>query len=287
MKFLILLLLVASAGSAELAVKPVSANPLAGDWRFIEMRRLPATEARQGVANDREHLYVISNHALGKYRKDTGERVGAWSCPVGAPLIHLNAGIVHEGVLYCAHSNFPGVPMISSVEQWDTATMQHRATHSFGRTDGSLTWIDRTPRGWIACFVHYGREGGELGRGPAWTRLVEFDREWKQLGGWVFPPALIAQLGVHGFSVSGGALGPGGYLYVTGHDDRALFVLAFPEAGSVLKWVATIPISAPGQGFSWDQHTPNVIYTLSKQASEVIVGQVMNSKLPSEVPLQR
>ena len=64
-------------------------------------------------------------------------------------------------------------------------------------------------------------------------------------------------------------------------------VLAFPEAGSVLKWVATIPISAPGQEFSWDQHTPNVIYTLSKQASEVIVGQVMNSKLPSEVPLQR
>ncbi len=282
MKSLLFLLLATSVCAAATATSTVRLTPSAGDWSYVEIRRIPAPEARQGVAADHEHLYVISNHALGKYRKATGERVGSWECPVGEPLTHLNAGIVHEGVLYCAHSNFPGVPMTSSVEKWDTTTLKHIGTHSFGRTDGSLTWIERYKGGWIACFVHYGRQGGEPGRGSEWTRLVQFDAEWKQIGGWIFPADLMAKLGEHGFSVSGGAFGPEGYLYVTGHDDRVLFVLALPEAGSALKWIATIPISAQGQAFSWDPHEPGLLYTLSKQAREIIVGRVTNAKASIE-----
>lgn len=282
MKSLLFLLLATSVCAADSATPTVRLTPSAGDWSYVEIRRMPAPEARQGVATDREHLYVISNHALGKYRKATGERVGNWECPMGEPLTHLNAGIVHLGVLYCAHSNFPGVPMTSSVEKWDTTTLKHIGTHNFGRTDGSLTWIERYKDGWIACFVHYGRQGGEPGRGPAWTRLVEFDGEWKKIGGWVFPADLMAKLGEHGFSVSGGAFGPGGHLYVSGHDERALFVLALPEAGSALKWIATIPISAQGQAFSWDPHEPGLLYTLSKQAREIIVGRVTNAKASTE-----
>ena len=282
LKILLFLPVVAPVYAEDPAASSVRPAPPAGDWRYAEIRRIPALEARQGVVADGDFLYVISNHALGKYQKDTGVRVAGWECPVGEPLTHLNAGIVHRGILYCAHSNFPGVPMTSSVEKWDTATLKHIGTHSFGRTDGSLTWIERYKDGWIACFVHYGREGGEPGRGPEWTRLVEFDGEWKQIGGWVFPADLMARLGERGFSVSGGAFGPGGHLYVSGHDDRALFVLALPEAGSALKWIATIPISVQGQAFSWDPHEPGLLYTLSKQAREIIVGRVTNAKVSTE-----
>ncbi len=274
LKSLVFLLLVAPVCAADPATPSVRPAPSAGDWRYVEIRRIPAPEARQGVAVDQEHLYVISNHALGKYRKDTGVRVAGWECLEGEPLTHLNAGIVHEGRLYCAHSNYPGVPMFSSIEIWDTATMQHVGSHSFGRTDGSLTWIDRRNGRWIACFVHYGNKGGEPGRGPEWTCLVEFDNEWRPTGGWVLPSNLVTKLGVRGYSCSGGAFGPGGYLFVTGHDEPELYVLAWPEAGPVLHWVATIPISAQGQAFGWDPREPNLLYTLSKAGREVLAGRV-------------
>lgn len=273
-KFLLFVLLAVPLCAADLAESSVQSVPSAGDWAYADIRRISASEARQGVAADGEFLYVISNHALGKYRKDTGVRVAAWECPPGSPLTHLNAGIVHEGRLYCAHSDYPGVPNLSSVEIWDTATLRHIGTHSFGRADGSFTWLDRRNGRWIACFVHYGGKGGEPGRGPEWTRLVEFDDEWRQTGGWAFPGDLMQKLGTRGYSVSGGAYGPGGFLFVTGHDDTALYVLAMPKAGPTLKWVATIPVSAQGQAFSWDPHEPGLLYMLSKAGREILVGRV-------------
>jgi hypothetical protein len=250
------------------------AAPETGGWRFDELRRIPAVEARQGVAAGEEFVYAINNHALGQYRKTTGERVRGWECPEGAPLIHLNAGIVHAGQLYCAHSNFPAVPMHSSVEIWDAGTLQHVCTHSFGRTDGSLTWLERRNGRWLACFVHYGEKGGEPGRGPEWTRLVEFDDDWRETGGWVLPADLVAKLGMRGYSCSGGALGPEGRLYVTGHDEPELYVLEFPSAGPELKWVATIPVPAEGQAFGWDPVERSVIYLLARKTREIIVGRV-------------
>ena len=250
----------------------VAAEP---GWRFEELRRIPVAEARQGAAADAAHLYAIDNHAIGKYRKDTGERVGGWACAEGRPLIHLNAGVVQAGRLYAAHSNYPGVPMFSSVEVWDPATLTPTGSHSLGRTDGSLTWLDRRNGRWIACFVHYGKKGGEPGRGPEWTRLVEFDDEWRSTGGWVLPAALVAKLGARGYSCAGGAMGPGGYLYVTGHDDPELYVLAFPSQGAELQWIATVPEPAEGQGFCWDPVEPDVIYLLSRKGREIIAGRIV------------
>jgi len=254
-----------------------AATPGPNGWRFEELRRIPAPEARQGVAADAEFLYAINNHALGQYRKSTGERVAGWECPEGEPLTHLNAGIVHAGRLYCAHSNYPGVPMTSSVEIWDAATLRHIGNHSFGRTDGSLTWLDRRDGRWIACFVHYGKKGGEPGRGPEWTRLVEFDDEWRETGGWTLPGGLVARLAIRGYSCSGGALGPGGYLFVTGHDEPELYVLQFPVAGPALKWVATIPVPAEGQAFGWDPGEPAVIYLIDRKTREIVAGRVFLS----------
>ncbi|MDZ4803150.1 MAG: hypothetical protein SGI92_33745 [Bryobacteraceae bacterium] len=265
------------ASSAALAAEPTAmiVTPASTPgWRFEELRRIPAAEARQGVAADESTLIAINNHALGQYRKDTGVRTAGWECPAGDPLTHLNAGIVHMGKLYCAHSNYPGVPNLSSVEIWDAKTLQHVGSHSFGRADGSFTWIERRHNRWLACFVHYGKKGGEPGRGPEWTRLVEFDDEWRETGGWALPADLIVQLGARGYSCSGGAIGPGEYLYVTGHDDPQLYVLAFPTAGPTLRWVATIPIPAHGQAFAWDPQNRGLIYLLARETLEIIVGRI-------------
>lgn len=270
------LLLLALAGGATWLVggEPVPNLPPTPGWSYTELRRLPAAEARQGVAADDEYFYAINNFAIGKYRKSTGERVAGWSCLEGQPLTHINAGIIFQGKLYGSHSNYPGVPMLSSVEIWDTKTMQHVGTHSFGRADGSLTWIDRRNGRWIACFVHYGKKSGEPGRGPEWTRIVEFDDEWRQTGGWALPAGLLAHIAGSGYSCSGGAFGPGGFLYVTGHDNTELYVLQFPEAGPVLAWIATFPVVARGQAFGWDPVDKNVIHMLSRNSTEIVSGRV-------------
>jgi hypothetical protein len=253
------------------ASKPPAMTP---GWRFEEIRRIPAPEAGQGVVADADHVYAINNHTIAKYVQAGGPRKALWEGGADGPIIHLNAGIVRDGKLYCAHSNFPGVPMLSSVEIFDPATMKHIGSHSFGRTDGSLTWLDRREGKWVACFVHYGRRGGEPNRGPEWTRIVEFDDDWRPTGGWAFPPELMARLAERGYSASGGAFGPGGYLYVMGHDFPELYVLEFPKSGSVLKWIATVAVPAEGQSFGWDPRQPDVLHLASRPRKEIVSGRL-------------
>ena len=243
-------------------------------WGYTELRRFNAPEARQGVAVERDFFYVIGNHELGRYRKDTGERVASWAGPDGGEIIHLNAGIIFDGKLYGVHSNYPGVPMLSSLEIFDPATLKHIGTHSFGRMDGSFTWLDRRNGKWIACFVHYGNRGAEPNRDSAWTQIIEFDDEWRRLSAWALSPALIERFGGRGYSASGGAFGPGGFLYVTGHDNTEMYVIDFPSAGSVMKWIATFPIPAEGQAFAFDPTQPDILYSILKRTKEVIVGRV-------------
>lgn len=265
-------------GIALLLHLPISMALTAGEpqsWRFEELGRFTAAEARQGVAADAGHLYAIGNHALAKYRKDTRERVLGWECTEGEPFVHLNAGVVWNGELYCAHSNYPDVPHRSSVEVWDTATLRHARSIDLGETDGSLTWVDRLGNGWIACFAHYGGRGGVPGRGPEATRLVEFDDGWRERGKWTLPADLMARIGGRGYSLSGGAIGPDGRLYVTGHDEPELYVLRFVAEPRTLEWIATVPVPAEGQAFAWDPTESGVIYLILKRTREVISGRVI------------
>lgn len=241
-------------------------------WKHEELKRFSAAEANQGVALDGEFFYAITNKAIGKYRKDAGEKVASWSAAKDEPFIHLNAGLVHAGKLYCAHSNFPRKPMVSSVEMWDVATLKHIGRHDFGRYIGSLTWLDRKDGHWIACFVHYRKNGGEPGRGPEETRIVQFDNSWKELAKWSLPEALIKKFG--DYSSSGGGFGPEGKLFITGHDAKELYVLNFPKSGSVMEWTGTVAISAEGQAFNWDKKDAGVLYSISRKTKEVIVGKV-------------
>lgn len=261
------------------AASVITAAPVE-TWIFAEIRRMPAAEARQGVAVDAGHFYAINNHAIGKYRRDTGERVGAWVCEEGDPLIHLNAGIIVDGLLYCAHSNYPGVPNRSSVEVWDPATLRHARSVDLGETDGSLTWVDRRGDGWIACFTHYGKKGGMPGRRPEDTWLAEYDIGWRQRGRWEFPDELLTHLGGRGYSISGGAIGPGELLYVTGHDEPELYVLRFPGEHRRLEWIATVSVPAEGQAFSFDPAEPGVVHVILKRTREIISGRVTAPAAP-------
>ena len=88
-------------------------------------------EANQGVATERDFFYAIADHDIGKYSKQTGKRVAQWH---GEPpaFIHINSCSAVGTELVCAMSNFPGVPMISSVERFDRATLRHTGTHALG-----------------------------------------------------------------------------------------------------------------------------------------------------------
>lgn len=239
----------------------------AASWRHEELRRFPADEANQGVAVDAGFFYAIDNHAIGKYRKDTGARVAGWEGGKGGPIKHLNAGVVLDGKLYCAHSNFPDLPEQSSVEIWDAGTMQHVGEQRFANPPGSLTWVDRRDGAWFACFAHYQKTSD-----PARTRVVKFDAEWEPLTGWTFPSELIQRFA--GNSSSGGAFGPGGHLFVTGHDARELYVLEMSNLHTELQWRATIPISAAGQAFAWDPASLGVLYSIERKTREVIVSRI-------------
>ncbi len=81
----------------------------ADEWRHEELRRFPAAEAVQGVAVDETCFYAIANRAIGKYRKDTGERVARWEDAPDGRLRHLNAGIVHRGKAPLRPFEFPEV----------------------------------------------------------------------------------------------------------------------------------------------------------------------------------
>lgn len=248
----------------------------AQDGGFVLEARVAAPEAHQAVAADADHLYAIANRVIGKYDKDTGERVDRWEGAEDGPIIHLNSGVVLDDTLYGAHSNYPDVPMASSIEMWDVTTMEHVGSHSLGIYEGSATWIDRHEGDWWVAFAHYGPRvdgegpaGGTPGKGPEWTSLVRFGPDWQRRAAWTFPDAVIDRM--RPYSTSGGAWGPDGRLYVTGHDRTEVYVLTLPPAGSTLRLEATLPFPGAGQGIAWDPAAPGVLYGIRRDADEIVV----------------
>ncbi len=240
--------------------------------RFVEMRRFAAPEARQGVAVDDRHFYAVANHEIGKYDRRTGARVGGWKGAPDGPTIHLNSCLVHEGRLVCAHSNHPGIPMLSSVEVWDTETMEHVESRSLGITDGSLTWALPRAGEWWLHFAHYGNYSGVPGKGPEWSTLVRYDSSWTRRAAYAYPVRLLQRLTPN--SSSGGNWGPDGRLYVTGHDEPEIYVLRLPEMGSVLEWVETIPAPMAGQAWVFDPGNPREVWGILRGSGEVVVGRL-------------
>lgn len=243
--------------------------------QFREVARYEAQEAVQGVAVDDRYFYAIANRAIGKYDKATGKRVGGWTQPTGGPLIHLDSGAIIDHLLYCAHSNYPGDPMTSSVEIWSTTLLEHAGTHSFGIEWGSLTWLDRFAGYWWGVFANYNQVMGHSHRayGNSYrTSLVKFGDSWRRLESWVFPDTVVRR--VLPMSISGGSWGPDSLLYCTGHDRKEVYILKPPDAGSILQLIERVPLPAPGQGIAWDRSTQGVLYGIDRSRRQVIVMEM-------------
>jgi hypothetical protein len=239
--------------------------------RFREVSRFEAPEARQGVAVDAAHVYVVADTQVAKYDKKTHELIARAGGPPGGTLVHLDSGVVVGDKLYCAHSNYPQLPMTSSIEIWDTATMKHAGSHSFGIQSGSLTWIDRHDGAWWAVFANYSRVFGPSQQAYGntyWTTMVKLDDSWRGLAGWVFPPEVLRR--AEPMSVSGGSWGPDGLLYCTGHDAAETYVLRLPAAGSVLELAEIVPFPGHGQGIAWDRAAPGALYGIIKELRVVV-----------------
>lgn len=239
-----------------------------------EIAKWRVLEANQAAAVDAEHFYGIGNHALVKHRKDSGERVAEWFGPRGGSIIHFNSGYVDGERLVLAHSNFPQLPMASSLEIYDTRTLQPLATHSFGIRLGSLTWAVRHRDSWWACFANYNDSGTTPGFDQRWTYFGQFDDTWHMLQSWLFPPEVIATWGES--SCSGGDWGDDGLLYVTGHDAPELYALRLPRQGVTLELVTTISVPFDGQGWAWDKSMSGerVIYGISRARQQVIAARI-------------
>jgi hypothetical protein len=215
-----------------------------------------ASNARQAIAVDARHFYVVNNYAIVKHDKATGKIVARWSGPAeGDPLIHLDSLVELDGRLYAAHSNYPVTPMTSSVEIWDAETMQHTGSHSFGIYRGSFTWLDRHGGYWWGAFANYDKvqpgEAGAYGQTNN-TQVVKFDDDFRVLQAWTLPLAILDRM--RPMSNSGGSWGPDGMLYLTGHDRGEIYVMQVPAAGSTLDWVATVTVPVvEGQGIAWDR----------------------------------
>lgn len=245
----------------------------------IEVMRYKAPDARQGIAVDKEYFYAISNTRIVKRRKDNGEMVIAWE---DERLHHLNAGVVRKGKLYCAHSNYPQIPMHSSIEIFDTKTLEHIESHSFGIEYGSCTWILFRDNAYYVMFVHYdGDNNRQKNRDVSWSQLVKFDKNWRRVNGWVLPEKLVQR--VTPYSISGGAFTKKGKLVCTHHHFKELYVLALPEMGSELVWEQTIPSAIRGQGIAFDPHEQDILWGIDKSTREVIKTQLHlhNSSVPT------
>ncbi|TDE13669.1 hypothetical protein [Dyadobacter psychrotolerans] len=242
--------------------------------QVTELHKFQLPEAKQAVAVDGNFFYVINNSTIQKYTKTDGKLVSSWD---GAKqgIKHLNSGLVSNGKLYCANSNYPEIPMASSVEIFDTKTLLHIGNHSFGIAEhGSLTWMDEKDGFWYIGFAHYGGKEASEGRDVRWTSLVKYTKAWQQVESWIFPKNIVALFTPK--SNSGGAWGNDGLLYLTGHDKPELYVMKIPTSGYTLEHVKTIPVGMHGQGIAIDRSvkTKLVIYGIDRETNSVIVDEI-------------
>ena len=237
--------------------------------RLRVIQRFATNEATQAVAVDATYFYAIGNATIGKYDKRTGRRVAVWEAAAKAAVTHLNSGIVVGSELYCAHSNYPELPMVSSVEAFDTERLVHLQSIPLPSGFGSATWVERKDGDWWVVFAHYAGRGGEPGKGPGHTRLVRFDANWRARGSWSFPRSVVDRW--DGMSSSGGVWIDDRRLYTTGHHAPEIYLLELPASGEELALREILPFESEGQGIAFDR-SANLLYSIQRRTREVLVS---------------
>lgn len=239
------------------------------------LERFPSDNAYQAIAVDTEYFYAINNTRISKHHKRSGELLAQWDDgeALPAPLMHLDSAVVLDGELIASHSNFPRWPMTSSIEVWDSQSLQHKRSRQLGVLLGSMTWLDRIDGSWWGAFANYdiAKVGSiEPYGGSANTVVVSFDADFNVIQQWRLPAEIIAKISP--MSNSGGSWGSDGYLYLTGHDDPEIYVMR-PDAGQEeLSWIATVDVAGlNGQGIAWDRASENnELWAILRGSREVL-----------------
>lgn len=241
----------------------------ASELSVRERQRVSVPEAHQAVAVDVTSFYAIANRTIARYEKGTNELIARWSAPAGSAIPHLNSGVVVDGRLYCANSNWPITPLKNSVEVFDAEALRHVESRAFSETEGAINWIERHRGAWWIVFAFYG--DAEVRR----TKLIRYDDQWNQTGEWTFPESVIQRFLPN--SNSGGAFGPNGRLYVTGHDRAELYVLEVPADGGELSHVATVAAPIAGQGIAWDRSDIGTLRGIVRSRHEVVTMRLSHA----------
>ncbi|AUW59733.1 hypothetical protein C1T17_18275 [Sphingobium sp. SCG-1] len=257
-----------------LALAATAAVP-ANDGATETLRRIPAVEARQGVAVGQHDVYAVANYRIARYDKRTGEKRASWE---GDPqrFPHINSCALIARELVCAASNFPQVPQASSVEFFDPKTLTHKRSISLGMGIGSLTWVDRRGGAWWAMFANYDAKGGEPMRDHRYTQLVRFDDCWRRTEGWALPRAILDRIAP--MSISGGGWGPDGRLYLSGHDLPELYAVTLPKGGATLDYAGTYTMAAEGQAIDWDESNLGIFWGIARRGGEMIEMRLPGSR---------
>lgn len=260
----------------------VADEPPLFEARVLE--RIDAFDAHQAVAANAHNFYAVNNFRITRHERDTGKPQRQWDgiSKDSGPLIHLNSGMVLDGRLYAAHSNYPGWPMTSSIEVWDADTMEHIDSISLGISVGSMTWVDRHDGSWWAGFANYDKiqSGQDHPYGETrFTQIVQMDDDFTVRRRWTLPDGLLARMAP--MSNSGGSWGPGGYLYLTGHDYPEIYVVQLPRSGSQLHWVATVRVpDLNGQGIAWDRSADErILWAILRRQEQVYQIQMPDIQL--------
>jgi hypothetical protein len=162
---------------------------------------------------------------------------------------------------------------------WDVETMRHIGSHSFGIYRGSITWVDQHEGCWYGALANYDKV--QPGQNQPYgltmnTQLVQMNDNFEVTRAWIFPEMLYDTFSP--MSNSGGSFGPDGWLYITGHDASAAYVVKLPSAGSVVIWVATISLpDIAGQGIAWDRSGSGSnasLWGISRDSQEVVEMKV-------------
>ncbi|WP_350280508.1 hypothetical protein [Kribbella sp. HUAS MG21] len=263
-------LLHATSVLATVALLPASAVPAAPTapagtsaatpptYDATPLKSYPAFDANQAIAVDKQYFYAVNNVTVTKHDRRTGEPLLQFAGDTAGPFKHLDSGVVVGGKLYATHSNYPEWPMESSIEVFDTRTMRHVDTFSFGIYRGSLTWLDRYDGAWWAGFANYDKiqDGMTEPYGETYnTQVVKLNDKFEPLQSWTIPKPILDRF--KPMSNSGGSWGPDGRLWLTGHDLGEAYAMELPVAGSELRWIATVELpDVQGQGIAWDRSDP-------------------------------
>jgi hypothetical protein len=267
---------VANTQAADAAAEPPSfvATP---DKTF------DAFDAHQGVAVDKKYFYAVNNQSITKVDRTTGQPVLQFVSASDGPIIHMDSATVVGDKLYVAASDYDSAPEESSIEVFDTKTMRHLSTFSFGIERGSLTWLDRHDGAWWGGFANYDEVPDGTTQpygGTDNTQIVKMDDKFRIEQAWSVPEEILSRF--KPMSNSGGSWGPDGRLWITGHDLDEAYVMELPKAGSQLQWDATVQLpKVEGQAIAWDRSGAKpTLWAIKRSTSQVLSFTVPYSTIP-------